>query len=192
MHSRHERRPLLSSFPAEDILDVTMLKRAAIPLFAVLVLGPAALRAEPPASSAAVSSQDGKSADKAGNPTYSIDGKKVDYYTFAGYIRYTANCMQCHGPDGMGSSYAPSLVDALKTIDYTKFLTIVASGIQNVNSSQNLVMPAWGNNRNVMCYVDDIYIYLRARSDGALGRGRPAEHAPKPDAFTQAENACMG
>ena len=171
---------------------MTFFARAAVPLIAAVALTAVTARAEPPASSAAVSQQDGKWTDKAGSPTYKIVNGKVDYYTFSGYIRYTANCMVCHGPDGLGSTYAPSLVDALKTIDYTQFQTIVAGGIKNVNSSQNLVMPAWGDNRNVMCYIDDIYIYLRARADGAVGRGRPAEHDPKPQAFTVAENQCMG
>ncbi len=161
-------------------------------MIASLVLTVGVVRADAPAGSAAVSSQDGKYIDKAGNPTYHIEGKKVDYYTFAGYIRYTANCMQCHGPDGMGSSYAPSLVNALKSLDYTQFLTTVASGKKDVNSAQTLVMPAFGDNRNVMCYIDPIYVYLRARADGALGRSRPAEHAPKPEAFATQENQCMG
>ena len=41
-------------------------------------------------------------------------------------------------------------------------------------------MPAKGQNKNVMCFIDAIYIYLRARGDGAMGRGRPEKHAPKP------------
>ena len=53
-------------------------------------------------------------------------------------------------------------------------------------------MPSFGTNRNVMCYIDPIYVYLRARSDGALGRQRPEKHEPKPDAFTKAEDSCMG
>jgi hypothetical protein len=32
-------------------------------------------------------------------------------------------------------------------------------------------MPAFGTNPNVMCYLDDIYAYLRARSDGVIGAG---------------------
>ena len=54
------------------------------------------------------------------------------------------------------------------------------------------VMPSLGVNRNVMCYLDSIFVYLRARSDGAIGRGRPENHEPKPDAFSKAEDACMG
>lgn len=142
---------------------------------------------------AAVSSEDGKYVDKNGNPTFSIkpDGT-VDYYTFAGYIRYTANCMQCHGPDGLGSSYGPVLVNSLKYLNYGDFLATVAGGKKSVNAAQDLVMPTFGTNKNVMCYIDDIYVYLRARSDGALGRGRPDKHAPKPAAFSKAEDQCMG
>lgn len=142
---------------------------------------------------AAVSSSDGEYSDKQGNPTYKIDKDgTVDWYTSVGYIRYTANCMQCHGPDGLGSSFAPSLVDALQTLSYSQFLDTVTNGKKNVSASQDLVMPAFGVNPNVMCYIDAIFIYLRARSDGALGRGHPQKNAPKPAGYSAAEDACMG
>jgi methanol metabolism-related c-type cytochrome len=137
--------------------------------------------------------QDGQYTDKNGDPTYHVtdSGKKVDWYTMSGYLRYNANCIVCHGPDGMGSTYAPSLVDALEGMDYAHFAGIIVGGKKDVNASQELVMPAFGDNRNVMCYMPDIYTYLRARSDGALGRNRPPEHEPKPAAFEKAEDACM-
>ena len=37
------------------------------------------------------------------------------------------------------------------------------------------MMPSFGTNLNVMCYLDDIYIYLKAVGSGAIPRGRPAE-----------------
>ncbi len=164
----------------------------------VLALAPTiltspAVRADAPGNPAVASSQDGKYLDKDGNPTFKVspDGK-VDWYTYAGYIRYSANCLACHGPDGLGSTYAPSLVDALKTMSYGDFLGTVAGGKKNVSASQNLVMPAFGANKNVMCYIDAIYIYLRARADGAVGRNRPTSHEPAPAAYTKAENECMG
>ena len=35
------------------------------------------------------------------------------------------------------------------------------------------VMPAFGDNKNVYCYMDDLYVYLRARAVGAAA-ARPA------------------
>ena len=52
-------------------------------------------------------------------------------------------------------------------------------------------MPAFAQNKNVMCYLDDIFTYLRARSDGALGRGRPPKHEDKEDVTIKAEEACL-
>ena len=53
-------------------------------------------------------------------------------------------------------------------------------------------MPAFAENKNVMCYLTDIYIYLRARSQDAIPRGRPQKHDPKPAAFDANETKCMG
>lgn len=142
---------------------------------------------------AAVSSTDGEYSDSGGNPTFKIDKDgTVDWYTSVGYIRYTANCMQCHGPDGLGSSFAPSLVDALQALSYSQFVDTVTNGKKNVSASQDLVMPAFGTNPNVMCFLDAIFVYLRARSDGALGRGQPQNNAPKPAGYSATEDACMG
>jgi len=141
----------------------------------------------------AVKSQDGKWFDKNGTPTFKVEADgTVDWYTYSGFIRYTSECLRCHGPDGMGSSYAPALVDSMKHLSYTDFYTVVAGGRKNVSASQELVMPAFGTDKNVMCFIDDIFIYLRGRANGAVGRGRPQNHAPKPDAFTKAEDQCMG
>ncbi len=135
----------------------------------------------------------GENFDKAGNPTFKIDKDgTVDWYTSIGYLQYGANCLQCHGPDGLGSSYAPNLVDALKSLSYQDFITIVAGGKKEVNTSEDLVMPALGTNKNVMCHIDAIYIYLRARSDGALGRDRPNKVGSKPQGFDETEEQCLG
>lgn len=141
---------------------------------------------------AAVKSDDGKWTDKDGTPTFKVekDGT-VDWYTYVGFTRYSSECLRCHGPDGMGSTYAPALVDSMKHINYTEFLATVAGGIKAVSASQDLVMPAQGTNRNVMCVIDEIYVYLRARSDGAIGRGRPDKHAEKPAGFEKALDECM-
>ena len=141
----------------------------------------------------AVKDEDGKYFDKEGNPTYKIgaDGT-VDWYTYSGFRRYHSDCHVCHGPDGEGSSYAPALSNSLKTQNYNDFLGVVASGRKNVSTAQENVMPAFGDNHNVMCYIDDIFVYLRARANNAVPRGRPAKHDDKSAATTKAEASCMG
>jgi methanol metabolism-related c-type cytochrome len=141
----------------------------------------------------AVKSEDGKYFDKEDNPTFKIssDGT-VDWYTYSGYRRYHSECHVCHGPDGEGSTYAPALKNSLKTMSYPDFVGVVASGRKNVSTAQENVMPAFGDNPNVACYMDDLYVYLRARADDALGRVRPSKHEEKPAAYTKAEDSCMG
>lgn len=158
---------------------------------AVVAFGNIAL-ADGSGDPAAVKSEDGKYFDKDGNPTFKVgsDGA-VDWYTYSGYRRYHSECHVCHGPDGMGSTYAPALKDSLTTMSYGDFLGVVASGRKNITTAQENVMPAFGDNPNVVCYLDDIYIYLRARANDATGRVRPAKHEEKPDAFTKAETTCM-
>lgn len=127
-----------------------------------------------------------------GIPTYKIEADgTVDYATFSGYRRYSAECHVCHGPDGEGSTYAPALKNSAVRMDYYDFQQIVASGKQDVNSAQNQVMPAFGTNKNVWCYFDDIYTYLLARGTDAIPRGRPAKKADKSDEFTAQEDSCM-
>jgi hypothetical protein len=53
-------------------------------------------------------------------------------------------------------------------------------------------MPALGDNPNVACYMDDLYVYLRARAYDAVGRVRPAKHEDKPPTAQQVEDSCMG
>ena len=158
-----------------------------------LSLGLAGTAAADSATAKAASNEDGKYADAEGSPTYNItpDGK-VDWYTFSGYRRYHSECTVCHGPDGAGSTYAPPLIDSLKHMNYEQFTTVVVQGRKDVNTANQKVMPTFGTNRNVMCYLDDIYVYLRARSDGALGRVRPENHDDKPQSAKDAETACMG
>jgi methanol metabolism-related c-type cytochrome len=173
----------------EDKIVRTPLAAALAVALVVLVAGPAQSDSDP----AAVKNEDGKYFDKEGTPTYKVaaDGT-VDWYTYSGYRRYHSECHVCHGPDGEGSTYAPGLKDSVKALSYAQFLEIVVNGKKDVSASQQQVMPSFGLNSNVMCYLDDIYVYLRARAHDALGRVRPAKREPKPEAFDKAENVCLG
>src|SRR3982751_857290 len=107
------------------------------------------------------------------DPAYVVENGRVDQHTFNGYRRYGESCHRCHGPDGAGSSYAPSLSESLKTMTYQEFAEVVVNGRQNVTKAQNNVMPSFGTTEDVVLYLDDIYGYLKARSDDKLPRGRP-------------------
>lgn len=156
----------------------------------IAATGLATAQTASPADPAAVESEDGKYYDAEGFPTFNVgeDGM-VDFHTFSGFRRYNSECHVCHGPDGEGSTYAPALAESVAAeVSYEEFLDIVTNGKQNGNN----VMPSFADNLNVMCYMDDIYIYLRARGQGDLPRGRPALKEDKPEAFVEAESACMG
>jgi methanol metabolism-related c-type cytochrome len=140
-----------------------------------------------------VKNEDGKNYDKEGTPTYKVgsDGT-VDWYTYSGFRRYHSDCHVCHGPDAEGSSFAPALKDALKRISYADFLDVVVNGRKNVNTAAENVMPSFGLDPNVSCYMDDIFVYVRARANDAVPRGRPAKHEDKPPAAAKAEDTCFG
>ncbi len=106
-------------------------------------------------------------------PVYKVEHGRVDQAVYNGYRRYGDSCLRCHGPDGAGSSYAPDLTSSLKRMDFQQFAETVVNGRKNVTSSSENVMPAFGTVEDVILYLNDIYGYLKARSDGQLDRGRP-------------------
>jgi methanol metabolism-related c-type cytochrome len=140
----------------------------------------------------AAQAQENVAAAEEEKPYHVADDGTVDWPTFSGFRRYNSICHTCHGPDGVGSTFAPALTESLKRLSYEQFTEIVVNGKQEVNTAVQKKMPAFGTDPNVMCYLDDIYAYLKARSDGAVGRGRPAKHADKPPEAKEAEDACMG
>jgi len=104
---------------------------------------------------------------------YVVKDGKVNMATYNGYRRYGDACLRCHGPDASGSSYAPDLTHSLKSLGEAQFKEIVINGRIAVSTAKENVMPQFGEVADVVTYLDDIYAYVRARSDGALGRGRP-------------------
>lgn len=163
--------------------------RAAI---AAALLTAATAQAQQP-DTAVAREENGKYFNAEDEPTFKVEADgTVDWYTFSGFRRYHSECHVCHGPDGEGSSYAPALKDSVMAMGYWDFIAVVAGGRKRVDAADNQVMPSFGTNNNVMCYIDDIWVYLRARGVDAIPRGRPAKRADKPAAFTEAEHACMG
>lgn len=97
-----------------------------------------------------------------------IDGDKLDVNSYAGFKLYRNWCARCHGTYGQGM-VGPNLADSLKVISKDEFLSTVENGKTGTIGS----MPAWKSNPKVMAGRDQIYAYLMARSDGAIGEVKP-------------------
>ena len=107
-------------------------------------------------------------------PQYVVEDGKVDKATYNGYRRFHGICHTCHGQDALGSTFAPSLVESLKDLTYEDFkATLIEGRTVTLSDGSTSAMPSFEENIDVMKYQDDIYKFLRARSDGVLGPGRP-------------------
>ncbi len=101
---------------------------------------------------------------------YTVVNGYVDASVMAGWEVYTGSCMACHGPDGLGSSFAPSLIRAAERRTFEEFAQTIAEG-RDILPGQ--VMPSFADDMRVMSHIGDIWNYLGARYEGELGRGRP-------------------
>lgn len=137
--------------------------------------------------------QDGRYRDKDGNPVPIVTKKyMVDWGTWNGFRRYHDACHVCHGPNALGSTFAPALADSLKTMDYNTFLATVSSGRKVNRGGTEFVMPSFGADKNIMCYIDDIYTYIKARSTGAMPPGRPNGREDISPEAKKAADECTG
>ncbi len=97
-----------------------------------------------------------------------VDGNKLDEHSYAGFKLYRNWCARCHGTYGQGM-VGPNLADSLKVITEKEFFHTVENGKAGSIGS----MPSWKANVKVMEGRDQLYAYLMARSDGAIGEVKP-------------------
>lgn len=103
-------------------------------------------------------------------PLYTVqDGYKVDADTMKGFRAWrAAACDRCHGANQEGM-VGPSLVTSLKTLTKEEFLKTVRDGRLDKG------MQSFGNSPAVMNNIDQLYAYLKGRSDGAITRAKVEE-----------------
>ncbi len=108
-----------------------------------------------------------------GKPYKVVDGNKVDEYTLTGFRTWrSAACDRCHGANQEGM-VGPSLVESLKVLSKDDFITTLTNGRPEKG------MPQWKENPTVMNNINQLYAYLKGRSDGAITKSKvvpiPAE-----------------
>ena len=98
-----------------------------------------------------------------------VDGYKVDAETMKGFRAWrAAACDRCHGANQEGL-VGPSLVNSLKTLTKDEFVKTVKDGRLEKG------MQSFGNSPQVMDNMNQLYAYLKGRSDGAITRAKVEE-----------------
>jgi mono/diheme cytochrome c family protein len=94
-----------------------------------------------------------------------VDGNKVDTETLAGWKTWRAlACERCHGAKQEGL-VGPSLIDAFKTLDKNEFHRTVFGG--RVDKG----MPDFSSSAMMQKNWENLYSYLKGRSDGKINPG---------------------
>jgi len=103
-------------------------------------------------------------------PLYKVvDGYKVDSETMKGFRAWrAAACDRCHGANQEGL-VGPSLLASLKTLPKDEFVKTVTNGRLDKG------MQSFGNSPIVMENINQLYAYLKGRSDGAITRAKVEE-----------------
>lgn len=98
-----------------------------------------------------------------------VDGFKVDKATMEGFRTWrSAACDRCHGPNQEGL-VGPSLIERLKTLSKDDFKKVVLEGRLEKG------MPSFNTNERVVKYIDNLYAYLKGRSDGVITKAKTME-----------------
>jgi mono/diheme cytochrome c family protein len=105
-----------------------------------------------------------------GNPLYTVkDGYKVDSNTMNGFRAWRSGaCDRCHGANQEGL-VGPSLLESLRTLSKEDFIKTVRDGRLDKG------MVSFSSSKMVMDNIDNLYAYLKGRSDGAITRAKVEE-----------------
>jgi mono/diheme cytochrome c family protein len=104
---------------------------------------------------------------QAQNKLYTVvDGYKVDAETMKGFRTWRqAACDRCHGANQEGM-VGPSLIASLKSLSKDEFVKVVRDGRLDKG------MQSFGTSQVVMDNMNQLYAYLKGRSDGAITRAK--------------------
>jgi mono/diheme cytochrome c family protein len=91
---------------------------------------------------------------------------------YDGWKQFNLNCARCHGEDVTGTSIAPHLVVSLRPDGPINTKELFVKTVCAGRPAKG--MPAWCSLGLGMDKIQDIYSYVKGRSDGKIAPGRPA------------------
>ncbi|HEU5282241.1 MAG TPA: cytochrome c [Burkholderiales bacterium] len=95
-----------------------------------------------------------------------VDGTKVDENTLQGFRAWrAAACDRCHGANQEGM-VGPSLLESMKVLSKEDFRRAIMDGRLEKG------MPSFNTSKIVSDNLDNLYAYLKGRSDGAIKRAK--------------------
>jgi len=98
-----------------------------------------------------------------------VDGYKVDSNTMNGFRAWRSGaCDRCHGANQEGL-VGPSLRESLKTLSKEDFIKTVRDGRLEKG------MVSFSTSAMVMDNIDNLYAYLKGRSNGDITRAKVEE-----------------
>jgi len=122
---------------------------------------------------------------------YTVENGKVDDKTYLGWRLFNSSCYVCHGKNATGTERGPNLLPVVKDMSGFRFRKKV---LRKYFSKYNLdvperrlallsqipaehargfEMPVWDEDPYIRPHINDLYAYLKARADGALGEEKP-------------------
>lgn len=96
----------------------------------------------------------------------------VSQTVYDGWKQFNLNCARCHGEDVSGTTIAPHLILSLKPDGPINTKELFVQTVCAGRPAKG--MPAWCALGMEMGTIDEIYSYVKARSDAKLAPGRPA------------------
>ncbi len=96
----------------------------------------------------------------------------VTQAVYNGWKQFNLNCARCHGEDVSGTTIAPHLIVSLKPDGPINSKELFMSTVCSGRPAKG--MPAWCSLGLQMDKIQDIYSYVKGRSDGKIAPGRPA------------------
>ncbi|MEO8029413.1 MAG: c-type cytochrome [Gemmatimonadota bacterium] len=107
--------------------------------------------------------------------------------TYAGWKNFQLNCARCHGEEATGTSFAPNLLHSVGPEGAITSQAIFVSTVCQGRPDKG--MPSWCAIGLEVPTMLNIYSYVKRRSDGKMGPGRPVPMSDAADSAAKAAAA---